>query len=286
MVKRLTLSAILMLLSVSLVRADEAEGTDSLYIEWAESFADAQALGMSENRVILLDFYNDRCVWCKRLDSVTFVDPAVAAISKSIVFSKFDADKDTILAKIYGVAGYPTMVLIKPNGTELDRLVGFYPPEEFVPALFDIMQNRNTLDDYLTRLTNHPDSHALRIEVAEKYQYRSMNVPATMHYDYIILDDPENLQGFSDNSMLALGRMKLKAERYSDAIDMFEKLQDRYPDSELFEEANVYVPYTYMKAGEDKKAIEYFEVFKTEFPESEDIEWVDKSIAEIKEGKK
>jgi tetratricopeptide (TPR) repeat protein len=220
------------------------------------------------------------------LDSVTFIDPAVAAISKSIVFSKFDADKDTILAKTYGITGFPTMVLIKPNGTEIDRLVGFYPPEEFVPALFDIMQNRNTLDDYLTRLANHPDSHALRIEVAEKYQYRSMNVPATMHYDYIIFDDPENLQGFSDNSMLALGRMELKAEHYSDAIDMFNKLQERYPDSELFEEANIYVPYTYMKADEDKKAIEYFEVFKTEFPESEDIEWVDKKIAEIKEGKK
>jgi hypothetical protein len=61
MMKKLALSAILVfLLSASLVWADEAEGVDSLYIEWAESFADAQALGLSENRVILLDFYNDR----------------------------------------------------------------------------------------------------------------------------------------------------------------------------------------------------------------------------------
>ncbi len=220
------------------------------------------------------------------MDSVTFVDPAVAAISKSIVFSRFNADKDSALAKTYGVSGYPTMVLVKPNGTELDRLVGYYPPTEFIPALFDILQNRNTLDDYLTRLANHPDSLALRSEVAEKYQYRSMSDLAKKHYNYIISADPDNQQGFSDDAMLALGRMELKAEHYADAVELFERLQVRYPESELFEEANIYVPYTYMKAGEDKKAIESFEAFKVEFPESEDIEWVDKKIAEIKEGNK
>lgn len=218
------------------------------------------------------------------MDSVTFADPSVAAISKSIIFSKFNAAVDSQLAGMYGVIAYPTMVIVKPNGAEIDRLVGFYPPEDFIPALFDVMQNRNTLDDYLTRLANYPDSSELRMEVADKYRYRNQTDHARMHYYYVIDNDAENLLGYSDDCLLSLGQMELKSKNYAAAVDYFEKMQADYPTSELFEEANIYVPYTWMRAGEDKKAIKAFEAFKKEFPESEDLEWVDKQIAKIKEG--
>ncbi|MBU1320649.1 MAG: outer membrane protein assembly factor BamD [candidate division Zixibacteria bacterium] len=219
------------------------------------------------------------------MDSVTFTNPSVAAISKSVIFSKYNAEVDSQFAKLYGITGYPTMVIVKPNGAEIDRLVGFYPPEDFIPALFDVMQNRNTLDDYLTRLANYPDSAALRMEVAEKYKYRSQSDVAKMHYNFIIDSDRENLLGYSDDCLLSLGQMELKAKNYADAVGYFEMMQTEYPASELFEEANVYVPYTLMKAGEKKKAIKAFEAFKKEFPESEDLEWVDEQIVKIKEGK-
>jgi tetratricopeptide (TPR) repeat protein len=211
------------------------------------------------------------------------VDPGVAALSKSIVFSRHDAEKDTLLAAKYGVVAYPTLVLVKPNGMEIDRIIGFLPPEDFIPAVVDVLQNRNTLDDYLTRLAKSPSDLDLRMSVAEKYQYRGESETAEEYYWTIVNDDPSNLSGHSDDCLLAIGRMDISAEAYETAVDLFERLQSDYPESELFEEANIYVPYTYMKAGKTEKAIERFEQFKIEFPESEELEWVDKKLTELRE---
>ena len=178
------------------------------------------------------------------------------------------------------------MILVKTDGTELDRLIGYKSPENFIPALFNIMQNRNTLDDYLNRLASHPDSFDLMIKVAEKYQYRGQADSAKGYYNYIIENDPENTKGYTDNSFFALGRMEQRGKNYDEAIEYFEKLEADYPASELYEDACIYVPYIYMKTGNDKKALKLFEEFKKKFPESNDLKWVDKQIKKIKEGKK
>lgn len=217
------------------------------------------------------------------MDSVTFVDPMVIALSESIVFSKLNGKIDTAFSKAYGVVGYPTMILAKASGTEIDRIVGFLPPKEFIPGLFDIMQNRNTLDDYLTRLAAHPDSFSLRNAVAEKYLYRGKYDQARNHYGYVLENDAENVRGLSDDALFALGSLESRAKNYDAAIENFEKLQADYPTSELFEEASIWVPYTYMKTENTAKAIELFEAFKEDFPESEELEWIDKQIKKLKE---
>ena len=40
-------------------QAPKEEAEDSLKIEWVNSFDDAQAKALTENKVILLDFYSD-----------------------------------------------------------------------------------------------------------------------------------------------------------------------------------------------------------------------------------
>ena len=45
--------------TVALGQAPEKEAEDSLKIEWVNSFDDAQAKALAENKVILLDFYSD-----------------------------------------------------------------------------------------------------------------------------------------------------------------------------------------------------------------------------------
>jgi len=55
------IAVVVLLLVASAVQAQtpEEEPTDPLVIAWASSFSQAQTLGLSENRVILLDFYTD-----------------------------------------------------------------------------------------------------------------------------------------------------------------------------------------------------------------------------------
>ena len=52
----------------------------------------------SSNKMILVDFETDWCVWCDRLDSDTYTDPRVIDFAKNnLISKKIDAEKSNIV---------------------------------------------------------------------------------------------------------------------------------------------------------------------------------------------
>jgi len=89
------------------------------------SFKEACAAAKRDSKVVLIDFYTTWCGPCKRMDKTTWKDKKVIAwMKEKTVALKVDAEEDVELAKKYTIEGYPTIVFIKPDGTEIDRLVG------------------------------------------------------------------------------------------------------------------------------------------------------------------
>lgn len=87
----------------------------------------------AEQKLVLIDFFTTWCPPCKKLDKETWPDPRVAKwLSERTVALKVDAEEDADLARLYRVEAYPTIVIAKADGTEIDRLIGFLGPEEFV----------------------------------------------------------------------------------------------------------------------------------------------------------
>lgn len=70
---------------------------------------------------VLLDFYSDTCIPCKKLNG-PLGDIEDDNEGKLKVY-KVNVNYDEALAKKYGVASVPTLVLIK-NGTEITRNIG------------------------------------------------------------------------------------------------------------------------------------------------------------------
>ncbi len=66
-------------------------------------------------------------------------------LAKGFVPIKIDAEKGKgpELAKRYGVSGFPTLVLIDPKGEEVDRLVGYRPPQKFLAELQPIVEGKS-----------------------------------------------------------------------------------------------------------------------------------------------
>ncbi len=89
------------------------------------SFKEACAAAKRHKKVVLIDFYTTWCGPCKRMDKTTWKDKKVIAwMKEKTIALKVDAEADVELAKKYDIEGYPTIVFIKPDGTEIDRLVG------------------------------------------------------------------------------------------------------------------------------------------------------------------
>ncbi len=78
-------------------------------------------------QLVLVDFWHDSCVWCKRLE------PELSALagefSGKLKFSKlniFSSDGNTEVGRKYGIMGTPTLLLFC-NGRPVDSLVGYRP---------------------------------------------------------------------------------------------------------------------------------------------------------------
>ncbi|CAH9019530.1 protein-disulfide reductase DsbD [Candidatus Nitrosacidococcus sp. I8] len=107
------------------------------------------ALDQYKDRYIILDFYADWCVDCKRMEVTTFQDPNVIAALKNIVLLQTDVtdynDKDKELLKQFSLYGPPSILFFTPTGTELKqyRIIGIASPKQFLSQLQQVMHQNN-----------------------------------------------------------------------------------------------------------------------------------------------
>lgn len=103
---------------------------------WTHDFKAARKLSAQKNLPVLVNFTgSDWCGWCKLMDSKVFGDKAWEDWAKdrivlayvdfprneSLVPKKFRKE-NAKLQNFYSVRGYPTYVLLAPDGKELGRL--------------------------------------------------------------------------------------------------------------------------------------------------------------------
>ncbi len=108
--------------------------------DWMTNYDDALALAAKQDRMVLLDFTgSDWCPPCMKLHEDIFEKPEFAAFAKEKLVpvmldfprsKKLDPavkQQNEDLAKKYGVSGFPTLILLTPQGKEIERKVGYFP---------------------------------------------------------------------------------------------------------------------------------------------------------------
>jgi len=97
------------------------------------SFEAACKEAAQTKKIVLVDFYTTWCGPCKLLDKNTWTDAGVIKVlEEKTVALRIDAEKETALSESYKIAVYPSVLLIKPDGMEIDRLVGYRDPNTFL----------------------------------------------------------------------------------------------------------------------------------------------------------
>jgi thiol-disulfide isomerase/thioredoxin len=85
---------------------------------------------------LFIDFYTTWCGPCRKLDDTTWEDSEVRRwLSESVVAIKVDAERDSGLASRHGVRAYPTLLLLAPDGEELQRVVGYVDAHDFLSRM-------------------------------------------------------------------------------------------------------------------------------------------------------
>jgi len=101
-------------------------------IAWVGSFSEGLAEARQTDRPMMIDFYTDWCGWCKKLDAETYVNGQVIAAAGDFVSVKVNADVDKEIASRYKITGFPTILFTDAAGTEIHRVIGYRPPQNFL----------------------------------------------------------------------------------------------------------------------------------------------------------
>jgi len=98
----------------------------------------------------------------------------------------------------------PTLLFIDSAGNEVDRIIGFMPPSEYLLRINDIAKKRNTLSDYLARYNKGEVSVDIISGIAMKYEDRKENDKAAAFYSILITDYPDPSSEYYKHGMFFL----------------------------------------------------------------------------------
>lgn len=112
----------------------QSEEKDTIYDEGKGlvfeqlSFADALAKAQRENKRIFIDCYTSWCHACLQMAKTTFKDTRIGNfMNKQFINLQINTEKDPdgkMIADKYKLRAFPTFLIINPDGTEYNRVVG------------------------------------------------------------------------------------------------------------------------------------------------------------------
>lgn len=101
---------------------------------WMTDFEAAQAKAKAENKPLLIDFTgSDWCGWCIRLDEEVFSQPAFSQYAADeLILVEIDfprrksqpaelKEQNQALMQKYGIRGYPTILVLSPEGELIEK---------------------------------------------------------------------------------------------------------------------------------------------------------------------
>lgn len=164
------------------------------------TYAECQAQAKKDNKLILIDLYFVGCLPCAQMDKEVFPNTNVInELNKNYILYKTDVMKEMDgkkLARKYGAPGFPTFVIVNPNGQTILTESGFFSVDKLI-ALLQEAKQRDKAQQYLAfnkTLDNpYPAAYSERfIKTGEKHDFAELES---------YLDQQENL--FKETAILA-----------------------------------------------------------------------------------
>jgi len=130
---------LLVMIAVSLMTSHVARAE----ISWESDLRTAHQKAAAENKLLLLHFYSDNCIWCDRLEAGAFKKENVGeAISRDYIALKVHATKSPKLASLFKVTKFPTDVIVTTDGQTLAHKVSPQQSERYIAMLTGCVASR------------------------------------------------------------------------------------------------------------------------------------------------
>ena len=217
--------------------------------EWS-SYSLEEALALNSNKIIFLDFYSDNWGACKQLEVVTLSNKDVLNFAKDNLISiKLDAWYDSIGIELFNKFNgtyIPLLVFLNNNGEEVERVVGYKNPTEFLTILENIILNKDTFLSLMKKFNAGDRNIELINSIAIKVEDHNNEKLSQEIYNLIIA----NNQNYSTEIIIKAELYMAKSALSSNNLTKINAFIDKY--SEPINLSNAYTELVkYYKINKD-----------------------------------
>ncbi len=155
----------------------------------------------------------------------------------------------------YGVAGYPAILFVSPDGGLIKSHTGYLTPDQLAPIMENALTVEAEFQEKLEKLAAKPDDAKHNAEVALIYLERKQVEKAVPLSEKAFKYDPNNGSklipklhnqlGLAYSALLETADAEKSEVYFEKAISHFKTLVDKYPKSDLYEPAQYYLGVTY-----------------------------------------
>ena len=116
-------------------RVDRMAPHSGEHVAFSHDFAQAEAQAKQEAKSLFIDFETVWCGPCKTMEEWVYSADSVVDASKGVIAVKVDGDDFPEIVDRFQVVGYPTMILMDPDGSVAGKLVGYQGVEAMTDFL-------------------------------------------------------------------------------------------------------------------------------------------------------
>lgn len=139
--------------------AETTNGTSATEIAWRDGdVSDAFAEAAEQNKPILLYWGALWCPPCNQLKAGLFRDANFIARTQDFIPVYLDGDSKGAQAwgERFKIQGYPTLIVLRPDLTEVTRLTGSGEPSQVIAALEAVRKGSANVEELLARALKEP----------------------------------------------------------------------------------------------------------------------------------
>jgi thiol-disulfide isomerase/thioredoxin len=232
---RPVLLVLLALLSASagVIAASTPAGAQG--VQWQPLTLDqALAEAKKSDKMVMVDVWARHCGACGTMDIDVWETAEGAKIAEGTIAIKIDSTtpEGRALSQRYPILGLPSIIFLRPDGTELDRVTGYYEKTRFYREAEPLHDGLDPMPLMEQQLKAKPDSLPLLLSAMERYLNRKREADAQAVFDRIMKLDPNDASTTAERAIGTMCRyQELIKQDYAKTAEYWKILVDRFPTS-------------------------------------------------------
>lgn len=260
--------------------------TEAAPLRWHTYLDMALREAQRDGKKVMVVFYAEDCPLCRAMDDSVFTATPVRRTLENLVTVRQEVTADSTTARSFHVSVHPTVIFLNPDGSEIDRLVRYLPPQEFARRAQNLLAGRQTFESMLANESEYRDDPQFLLELAQKLHDRGRAGEALERLARVPQLDPRNLAGVTDEALFLQGRILAEQQRYEESIVPLDRLIEQFPQSKLIPETRLYRAMSLLPVkGRGQEGVEELKALRGEYRGTSVGDWADQQLSILSRGR-